>query len=166
MVLDWRPGCEPFTPISSGSMSWLFWPTRLQERDSKSLRVSLMMKSFVCWFVFDFYCTCFVLLFCQCLRKELIDFLHVSPTYKSLSLYFSPYTSPNAEQTPVRKPVYMQVYMSKQKFQSECSVKSLCEYQSNISLNDMSVSQSVEYMSFWKRFLRKRTAVCSVAGAL
>src|SRR5215471_20910496 len=118
---------------------------------------------------------CFVLLFCQCLREELIDFLHVSPTYESLSLYASlnaertqiasPYASPNAEQTPVRKPVYMRVYMPERKFQSECSVESLCEYQSNTSLNDMSVSQSVEYASFLKRFLRKRTAVCLVAGA-
>src|SRR5215471_14769241 len=112
---------------------------------------------------------CFVLLFCQCLHKELIDFLHVSSMYKSLSLYASlnakqtqvrmlteipvhisyaslnteqtqvrmlmkiasSYTSSNAEQTPVRKPVYMQVYILKQKFQSECSVKSLCKYQSN-----------------------------------
>src|SRR5215471_14668639 len=107
---------------------------------------------------------CFVLLFCQCLHEELIDFLHVSSMYKSLSLYASlnakqtqvrmlieiasSYTSLNAKQTPVRKPVYIQVYMSEQKFQSECSVKSLCEYQSNISLNDMLVSQSVEYTSF------------------
>src|SRR5215471_16642985 len=102
--------------------------------------------------------------------------------YESLSLYASlnaertqvrmlmkiasPYVSLNAKQTPVRKPVYMQVYMPERKFQSECSVKSLCEYQLNTSLNDMSVSQSVEYASFWKRFLRKRTAVCLITEAL